>query len=109
MLRNRRGEPIGTEEAIALFGSDRSVGRDVLVVDGEEVLVSTVFLVVDHSLDPDRPQIFETMVFGGPLDGECWRYANEPAALAGHDQVVATLKGEHGAGRPGDPWTESNA
>jgi hypothetical protein len=38
------------------------------------------------------PIIFETMVFGGPLDQEQWRYATKEAALAGHDQAVAAVQ-----------------
>ncbi len=30
--------------------------------------ISTVFLGIDHSLGGARPMLFETMVFGGPID-----------------------------------------
>jgi len=68
-----------TEEA-------RRVARTAL--DGE-VVVSTVWLGLDHQWAPAGPPlIFETMIFGGPLDGETWRYATEEQALAGHAYAV---------------------
>jgi hypothetical protein len=60
-------------------------------VDGEPVAirVSTVFLGVDHNwLDGGDPQIFETMVFGGPHDGDQWRYATWDEAEAGHARTL---------------------
>jgi hypothetical protein len=38
------------------------------------------------------PLIYETLVSGGPLDGQTGRYPNRVAALAGHDQWVAEVK-----------------
>lgn len=66
--------------------------------------VSTVYLGLDHSFGPGGPPLtYETMLFdnatdsvgGGPHphDGECWRYASREAAQAGHDQVVAWVRG----------------
>jgi len=46
--------------------------------------VSTVFLGIDHSFDDGPPLIFETMVFGGPLNEMQWRYPTYHAALEGH-------------------------
>lgn len=57
-----------------------------------EVLVSTVWLGIDHQFGDGPPLIFETMVFGGPLDSEQDRYPTEVAALAGHDQMVARVR-----------------
>jgi hypothetical protein len=69
------------------------VARD-LVDRGEdgtgEVVVSTVFLGLDHNFSMvGPPLLFETMVFGGPLNGECRRYATWVEAEAGHREVVA--------------------
>lgn len=60
---------------------------------GAGVGVSTVFLGLDHGfgLTP-VPILYETMIFGGPLDQSQWRYPNEIAALAGHDQAVAQVR-----------------
>jgi len=57
------------------------------------VRISTVFLGLDHSfreidvamgLEPGPPILWESMVFGGPLDGEQVRYATRAEADAGH-------------------------
>lgn len=56
------------------------------------VLVSTVFLGLDHGFSGDEPLLFETMVFGGPLDGECLRYSNWQQAEDGHAEMVAFAK-----------------
>lgn len=62
--------------------------------------VSTVWLGLDHRMGflwpdeagPYRPLIFETMVFGGKLDGAYWRYSTEAEALAGHEAVSASVR-----------------
>jgi hypothetical protein len=62
-----------------------------------EVQVSTVFLGTDHSYpqgNPTNPILFETMVFGGPLDQEQERYSTMEEALAGHERYCALVKYE---------------
>lgn len=71
--------------------ADRKVAR-TQVTDG--ISVSTVFLGLDHSFSPGAaPQIFETMVFGGPLDNDLDRYATWEEAEAGHVAMVAKAEG----------------
>lgn len=54
--------------------------------------VSTVWLGRDHRFGGDGPPIiFETLVFGGPLDGEMDRYCTEAEATAGHRAMVDRL------------------
>jgi hypothetical protein len=54
-----------------------------------EVAVSTVFLSADHNFSGEGPPVlFETMVFGGPLDQEQERYTTWAAATAGHIRWV---------------------
>ena len=60
--------------------ADTRVGR---------VQVSTVWLGLDHRFGEGPPIIFETMVFGGPHDGELERYCTEAEARLGHDHWVA--------------------
>lgn len=43
---------------------------------------------MDHSFTGGSPLIYETMVFGGPLDESMWRYATKEEAWKHHDQVV---------------------
>lgn len=55
------------------------------------VEVSTVFLGLDHSFDDGPPIIFETMVFGGPLDEQGERYSTREQALSGHTRWVKNV------------------
>lgn len=58
-----------------------------------DVLISTVFLMIDHNFTGMGPPVlWETMVFGGKLDGEQERYTSVEAALAGHDQWVRLVR-----------------
>lgn len=59
--------------------------------------VSTVFLGLDHgfplSIEPGaregyEPVLFESMIFGGPLDGEQARYRTWDEAARGHAAMV---------------------
>ena len=56
------------------------------------VEVSTVFLLIDHSFDDGLPLLFETMVFGGELDGELDRYGTWDEAVDGHNAMVKRVQ-----------------
>ena len=73
------------------YGSlDRIVQQSLVGDVGDEhIRVSTVFLGVDHSFGPcSKPLLFETMVFGGPLNGEMDRYPTWEEAEAGHKAML---------------------
>lgn len=53
-----------------------------------EGVVSTVFLGIDHNFGGRQKLLFETMIFGGPLDGSQWRYKNWTEARKGHKKAV---------------------
>lgn len=76
----------------------RQIAVTVFLEEEETVKISTVFLVLDHGLGQGIPVLWETMVFGGALDGEQDRYTSRKAALAGHEAmkalVLAALKEE---------------
>lgn len=57
-----------------------------------DVLVSTVFLGVDHSWGKGLPILFETMVFGGSCDEDTWRYSSWDDAEAGHNATVRKVE-----------------
>lgn len=60
-------------------------------IDGVEV--STVWLGMNHNYSMDGPPlIFETMVFGGELGQEQWRYSTEQAALTGHQYACEIVR-----------------
>lgn len=75
---------------------DRVVEQTTLV---EGVGVSTVFLGIDHfyRLNNPKPLIFETRVFGGPMNGEIDRYGTYTGAEAGHKKMVEKVKEALGA------------
>ena len=64
-----------------------------------DVEISTVWLGLDHQYGDGPPLIFETMVFGGGLDQQQWRYSTLDAAHAGHDEVVEKVRVEADAFR----------
>lgn len=66
--------------------ADRQIERTELP---NGVAVSTVFLALDHSFGQGEPQLYETMIFGGPLDETQDRYATRQAAINGHAHYVA--------------------
>jgi len=54
-----------------------------------ETQVSTIFLGVNHRLYGKGPPIlFETMIFGGPLNEHQWRYSSWDDAQEGHKAAV---------------------
>lgn len=64
--------------------------------DGVGILVSTVFLGLDHNFGMAHrmPVLWETMVF---VDGEStdeYRYTSREAAIRGHNRVVSVEGGE---------------
>lgn len=55
--------------------------------------ISTVFLGVDHNFyGKGDPVLFETMIFGGPMDGERWRYSTYTEAERGHAEAVTAAR-----------------
>lgn len=59
-----------------------------------EIRISTVFLGLDHSFTSDskRPLLFETMIFGGPLDQEMTRCSTWEEAEKMHREMVERVK-----------------
>lgn len=98
MYYDRTGQPITLETWSALV-SDRSYQQLAQTQLDERILVSTVWLGIDHAWWPDSlPLIFETMVFYGVdpyrRGGECERYHTEAEAIAGHARMVAAVTAE---------------
>lgn len=58
----------------------------------EPVMVSTVFLGLNHRWDDGPPLIFETMIFGGEFDQEQWRYSTWEEAEEGHKRAVKKVR-----------------
>lgn len=65
--------------------ADRQVADDHV----GDIHVSTIFLGLDHSWSGTLPLLFETMVFGGALNDNEWRYATWEEAEVGHRNALA--------------------
>jgi hypothetical protein len=93
-LYDRDGRPMSMDEFSARL-MDMAYKHVAATAIGDDVEVSTVWLGVDHNFTRTGPPlIFETMVFGGDMDGCGERWPNAEAARAGHDQWVARVREE---------------
>jgi hypothetical protein len=87
---DRQGRPIDVTKWTRLFeDADTKIVAKTQVGDAE---VSTVWMGLDHGFGDGPPLIFETLVFGGPLDDEMERYSTEEQALAGHEDMVQRVR-----------------
>lgn len=58
----------------------------------KEIRISTVFLGIDHRFSGvSDPILFETMIFGGVLDGFLKRYCTKVEALEGHQTACKEI------------------
>lgn len=89
LFYDRDGQPTDHDDWARAFEDQagRQIGRDQV----GDALVSTVWLGLNHNRAVGPPLIFETLIFGGPSDGDMWRYSTEEEALEGHRQAVAFL------------------
>lgn len=72
------------------FGTaDRTVGRSQL----GDVVISTVFLDLNHQWGDGPPLLFETMVFGGDFSDCQARYTTWAEAERGHALAVQLVTG----------------
>jgi len=85
---DRQGRPISQREWAEAYRQERHLGEDTI----GPARVSTVWLGLDHRLGIGPPLIFETMVFGGPDDGEMERYSTPEQAALGHQRWVDRQK-----------------
>ena len=87
------GQPLARDAWLEVFAGDRRVG----MARTTRGTVSTVFMGIDMGygmLDGSVPILFETMVFGGPLDSSIGRYATLEEARRGHAEWVKLLAGK---------------
>ena len=57
-----------------------------------DTTVSTIFMGINRNPGSEPPLLFETMVFGGELDGLVWRYATYDEAETGHQTAVKEVE-----------------
>jgi hypothetical protein len=99
-ILNEYGNPkeVGLYEWSKWFEkADRHVATEEIRSDPTgtcEILISTVFLGLDHSFGAGPPLLFETMIFGGKHDQYQDRYATMEEALEGHATAVEFAKNE---------------
>ena len=74
--------------------SERDSSRVVGRFEEGGVMVSTVFLGMDHGFGGGPPLLFETMIFGGESDGAQWRFSTWEEAEAHHMATCRTLRAE---------------
>lgn len=65
----------------------RSVKRTAV---SDDVTVSTIWQGIP-SFGDDDPNVYETMILGGPYSNTFLRWWTEEEAVAGHDALVAAL------------------
>ncbi len=86
--------PIPVEDPIewakGLEEENRRVGKDFI----GEVMISTVFLGLDHSFGGGPPLLFETMIFGGELEGWQERCSTWEQAEEMHKKAMAMVREE---------------
>lgn len=78
------------EWATQLEMKDRRVQKTEL----NGYFISTVWLGNDHGYDPEKPLVFETMVFkgGSSQDIYCERYSTWDEAVLGHHDAIEWVK-----------------
>lgn len=82
--------PADRDQWATFFDSsdDRVVRQDSL---SGGVMVSTVFLGIDHSMGGKTPLLFETMVFGSDWSDYTRRYTSWDEAEIGHYETLAMV------------------
>lgn len=91
VLRGREIVEIGMDEYFKnpqALGGSLSQQLAFTKFKNREITVSTVFLSIGMPNHNGMVNNFETMVFGGEMDGQTLRYGNLDAAIAGHREVV---------------------
>lgn len=72
-----------------------SANRTVARTEIDNVIVSTVFFGLDFSFgSEDVPELFETMILGGELDGSKVRCATWEQAEELHERYVGMVRAE---------------
>lgn len=80
--------PLAVEDVVVWGRWFEDFNRVVKQDEKDGVLVSTVFLGIDHNFfQTGPPLLWETLVFRGPYDGKMDRYSSYEEAVAGHERM----------------------
>jgi hypothetical protein len=105
MLYRLEGHTPVPEEDIFVWGNNWKKCRRISRTWVGDQLVSTVFLGIDHSFGDGPPVLFETMVFGGKMDGHQLRYTSWVKAARGHALTVSWVSQNTSFWRLAWGWT----
>jgi hypothetical protein len=87
------GTPVPCNDPVFWAGWYQLANRCVAETHIGAVRVSTVFLGINHNYAGfGLPVLWETLVFGGDLDGEGGRYCSREEAIAGHANMVDRVR-----------------
>lgn len=108
-ILDEHGEPVAaaSNEAGAKWLEQAGMNRIVASTDLAGCRVSTVFLGLNHGWEPGEPPLlFETLVIGGPLDGEMERTSTRVEAEQAHGAMVSRVRaaGDRARARPLAPF-----
>ena len=88
-ILNEKNEPVPEPDCLVAAQFLESGNRIVAQSDVGDAHLSTVFLCLDHGMGrPGGPVLYESMWFGGPMDGDQRRYRTREEALAGHQEML---------------------
>ena len=82
--------------------------RDVRRTFYDEVMISTVFLGLNHRFGDGPPLVFETMIFGGPANEYQMRYSTWDEAVEGHMAAVLYARSVHTPWRRAKAWVTNS-
>jgi hypothetical protein len=85
-----KGKPVVENDSLKfhLWYKDSEFQRTIIWQEFDDVVISTIFLGINHQFGCGPPLLYETMVFGGRLDGTQQRYETELEAVEGHTALV---------------------
>lgn len=89
---NDSGDPVKEPDTLKWAKWFEAADRVVSQSTVGQVVISTVFIGIDHAFHGGPPVLYETMIFGGEHDQYEERYHNGVAALAGHDRAIALVR-----------------
>lgn len=93
-ILNEKNEPVPEPDCLVAAQFLESGNRIVAQSDVGDAHLSTVFLCLDHGMGrPGGPVLYESMWFGGPMDGDQRRYRTREEALAGHQEMLNEVAG----------------
>jgi hypothetical protein len=94
-ILDENNNPVPTDTLVAARWFEDNANNPKRVAEVEPgVSLSTVFLALDHSFTPGKVLLYESLWFGGTLDGNMRRYSTREEALVGHEEMLAEYGNE---------------